>query len=295
MEYHKIETLYERNEKTFKVNPNSIKNRTYSLIKSWLWTEKIDGTNIRCIWQDGKLTFGGKTDNAQIHADLIKHLYELLPVARLQEHFPESSVVIYGEGYGAGIQKGGDYSPTKKFIVFDVLIDGKWWMNWENTCDIASKLGLEVVPFLGEMTIQEATNYVMVGLPSGARHRLASAAGRVRKVKLQVQFNANKIEDDGVVSPNLMFTPPINEDYWLMRVPLSETQAVVCFPKFFTIGIGFQKERDWNTNLPWSEDAESIFRHIRHNKGNKSIKDADCIEAIRMLQAEIERRGGYVK
>ena len=30
MEYHKIETLYERDEKTFKVRPGMLKNRTYS-------------------------------------------------------------------------------------------------------------------------------------------------------------------------------------------------------------------------------------------------------------------------
>lgn len=166
MEYPKIETLYQRDEKTFKVNPAVLKNRTYSLIKSWLWTEKIDGTNIRCIWKDGALTFGGKTDNAQIHADLIKHLYELVSAEKMREIFPETSAVIYGEGYGAGIQKGGDYSPTKKFIVFDVFVDGKWWMNWENTCDIASKLGLEVVPFMGEMTLDEATSWVLTGFQS---------------------------------------------------------------------------------------------------------------------------------
>jgi hypothetical protein len=66
-EYHKIETLYERDLNTFKVDPSKLKNRTYSLIKTWQFTEKIDGTNIRCIWKNGTLTFGGKTDNAQIH------------------------------------------------------------------------------------------------------------------------------------------------------------------------------------------------------------------------------------
>ena len=63
-EYHKIETLYERDEH-FNIKPELIlKNRVYGILKTWHWTEKIDGTNIRVIWQDGKLTFGGKTDNA---------------------------------------------------------------------------------------------------------------------------------------------------------------------------------------------------------------------------------------
>jgi hypothetical protein len=165
-EYHKIETLFERDVATFKVDPSKLKNPTYSLIKSWQFTEKIDGTNIRCIWKNGLLTFGGKTDNAQIHADLIRWLYAHVSAAKLSELFPDGEVVIYGEGYGAGIQKGGGYSPVKKLIVFDVLVGGKWWLSWENTCDVASKLGLEVVPFVGEMTLDDATAMVKRGFDS---------------------------------------------------------------------------------------------------------------------------------
>lgn len=166
MEYHKIETLYERDLSTFKVDPTKLKNRTYSLIKTWEFTEKIDGTNIRCIWENGVLRFGGKTDSAQIHADLIRWLYENVNSLKLAEIFPDATAVIYGEGYGAGIQKGGGYSPTKKFIVFDVLVGGKWWLNWENVNDVAQKLGLDVVPFIGEMSLEAATDMVRKGFPS---------------------------------------------------------------------------------------------------------------------------------
>lgn len=166
MEYHKIETLYERDMATFKVDPSKLKNRTYSLIKTWQWTEKIDGTNIRCIWENGVPRFGGKTDNAQIHADLIRWLYENVSVLKLAEIFPDTTAVIYGEGYGAGIQKGGGYSPTKKLIVFDVLVGGKWWLSWENTCDVAQKLNLDVVPLIGEMALEGATAMVKAGFPS---------------------------------------------------------------------------------------------------------------------------------
>lgn len=180
-EYHKIETMYERDMATFKVNPAVLKNPVYGLIKHWQFTEKIDGTNIRCIWDHAtaKLTFGGKTDNAQIHADLIKYLYEAVSAVKMAEIFPTSNVVIYGEGYGAGIQKGGDYSDTKKLIVFDVLVDGKWWLNWENTCDVARKLNLDTVPFIGTMTLEEATEMVRVGFRSQLNGGKAKAEGLV--------------------------------------------------------------------------------------------------------------------
>ena len=169
-EYHKIETLYERDEKTFRLKPDMIlKNRVYGIIKSWVWTEKIDGTNIRAIWKDGKLTFGGKTNNAQIHADLVKWLYEHITPEKLVYAFPEdgADVVIYGEGYGAGIQKGGGlYSPEKMFIVFDVLVGGKWWLSDDNMRDVAAKLELDAVPLIGEMTLEEAAEKVRIGFPS---------------------------------------------------------------------------------------------------------------------------------
>jgi ATP-dependent RNA circularization protein (DNA/RNA ligase family) len=166
MEYHKIETLFERDEKTHKVFPDKLRNPVYGIFKKWQFTEKIDGTNIRVMWQDGKLKLGGRTDNANIPADLVQLLYEAIDVQKLRDTFGDTSAIIYGEGYGAGIQKGGGYSKTKQFIVFDVLVDNKWWLNWENTCDIATKFGLKTVPFIGEMTLEEGIEMVKKGFDS---------------------------------------------------------------------------------------------------------------------------------
>lgn len=179
-EYHKIETLYERDERTHRlVEPLVLKNRVYGCLKSWQWTEKVDGTNIRVIWKDGKITIGGRTNNAQIHADLIRWIYEHIAVDALASTFNESAnAVLYGEGYGAGIQKGGGaYSPTKQLILFDVSIidsDGKaWWLAEENVRNIAQKLHLDVVPSFGKMSLEDATELVRDGI----RSRCASVVG----------------------------------------------------------------------------------------------------------------------
>lgn len=89
------------------------------------------------------------------------------------------------------------------------------------------------------------------------------------------------IKADGM---EVAFTPPIGEDYWSYRVRLSDKQAVVGFPKFSTIGIGFAVEKDWNTNLPYHVPVEKLFQHIKHNKGSRKIKDADVRRAIEMIQ-----------
>jgi hypothetical protein len=88
----------------------------------------------------------------------------------------------------------------------------------------------------------------------------------------------------------VMLTPPIDEDYWAFRVKLSDAQAIVGFPKFGTIGIGFAQEEDWNTNFPYTCTAEEIYDHIEHNKADDSISREDCIAAIRMVQ-EAARHG----
>lgn len=84
----------------------------------------------------------------------------------------------------------------------------------------------------------------------------------------------------------ILMTPAIDEDYWAYRVRLSEKQSILGFPKFLTIGIGFAVEGyDWNVNLPYTETAEVIFRHIHKNKGDDAITDESVIEAIRLVQA----------
>lgn len=168
-EYHKIETLYERDEKTFKLmEPFVLKNRVYGLLKSWHWTQKVDGTNIRVMWDHTNevVRFGGRTDNAQIHADLFAYLQDTFTPKKMREIFPDADAVIYGEGFGAGIQGGGDYSAEKRFITFDVLVDHKWWLSYENICDVADKLSVPVVHSFGEMTLEEATAMVQKGFKS---------------------------------------------------------------------------------------------------------------------------------
>ncbi|MEU0937664.1 hypothetical protein [Embleya sp. NPDC005971] len=87
----------------------------------------------------------------------------------------------------------------------------------------------------------------------------------------------------------MALTPLITEDYWMFRVRLSPSQAIVAFPKFGTIGIGFAvEESSWNTNLPYTCETERIYEHIARNKGDESITCEDCVAAIRLIQDAVE-------
>lgn len=105
--------------------------------------------------------------------------------------------------------------------------------------------------------------------------------------------NRNERDRTVAVGP-MMLTPAIDEDYWTYRVRLGDKQAIVGFPKFGTIGVGFAVEEDWNTNLPYTCDAERIYEHIEHNKADEAISREDCLTAIRMVQdaAKADREGG---
>lgn len=136
----------------------------------WTFTEKVDGTNIRVSWDGKEVVFGGRTDSAQIPNGIINRLNDLFYSTpgkqRLREVFPEGGVVLYGEGYGAKIQKGGgNYKDTQDFVLFDVRV-GDIWLERENVQDVASKLGCDVVPVIGSGTLAEAIALVKGGLKS---------------------------------------------------------------------------------------------------------------------------------
>lgn len=171
-EYHKIETLFERDKETFVVDPSRIKSSVLGTIKEWDVTEKIDGTNIRVMLsEDGEVSFGGRTDAAQIPGDLLQYLMRTFPAEKVRSVLwrggEPTRAILYGEGYGPGIQKGGGlYRSDKAFILFDVLVGDKWWMERETVDEIAANLGIDTVPYLGRWSLDEIVAAVRTPFPS---------------------------------------------------------------------------------------------------------------------------------
>ena len=157
--YPSIETVFVRDATTRRLNFGAIRMPEVKCVKSWTVSEKIDGTNVRAIVTLDGITVKGRTDKANLppgledavraalpgHAELVAYFTEY----RGRELPPEWSVTFYGEGYGAGIQKGGDYSATKRFRVFDLLLGESWWLDDDDMRAICAKLGIPTVPHLG--------------------------------------------------------------------------------------------------------------------------------------------------
>ena len=85
----------------------------------------------------------------------------------------EIPVYIYGEFYGKGIQKcGGNYDKdNKRFSVFDICQQG-WYVPIDMLQDYCDKLGLDIAPYIGQMTIAEAERMVV----NGFKTRVANAS-----------------------------------------------------------------------------------------------------------------------
>jgi hypothetical protein len=197
-EYDKIQTVFKRdmsnNGKTLLMDQFSLPEFEFLQNVPWVFTEKVDGTNIRVMIEGGRVSFGGKTDNAQIPASLVARLREVFdPLSeKLTEIFP-SGGCLYGEGYGPKIQKGGgNYGSAQDFVLFDVKV-GEWWLERHNIEDVAAKIGIRVVPIIGEGTIANMVEITRAGITSTWGNFAAEGIVARPKVELRTRNNSRII------------------------------------------------------------------------------------------------------
>ncbi|HAU84924.1 MAG TPA: hypothetical protein DCW90_05310 [Lachnospiraceae bacterium] len=166
--YPKIENVFKRdNDGTKKLIEGLYANETVEYLKDneWYFTEKIDGTNIGVVWDGYKVSFQGRTERSNIPNGLLAALSELFSSRESEEifeqKFEEGNCILFGEGYGAGIQNGGLYRKTPSFILFDVYLPDKdLWLKRDAVEDIAKSFGVDVVPVILQGTIKDAVNFV---------------------------------------------------------------------------------------------------------------------------------------
>lgn len=196
IEYNKIETLYERDmEGSKKLIEGKFRNPAVEFLKDniWQFTEKIDGTNIRIHWDGHKVNYGGRTEAASIPAHLMNKLVEMFGTDEaeqiFEQKFGETEVILFGEGYGPKIQKGGSYRSDVSFILFDVLISGNYQPR-SSIEDIAKAFGIDVVPIIFEGTIQEGVDFVKTAPKSTIGN--ADMEGLVGRPKVEMRDRCGK-------------------------------------------------------------------------------------------------------
>jgi len=179
-EYPKIDTLFDRDSVTHKVKETRIRRPEFEIPSAWTVTEKVDGTNVRvslereCLMCSGpdpisgdffscgaadaphtgwRVVFYGRTADAQMPTFLLDYLQRTFTLEKMKRLWrgpgeAEYPIILYGEGYGAKIQKGGgNYrrDGDQSFRLFDVLIGGVW-LSRANVIDVARQLEIKPVP-----------------------------------------------------------------------------------------------------------------------------------------------------
>jgi len=170
-EYHKINTIFKRDDKTKKllIEQYSQPEFEYLANNEFEWSEKIDGTNCRAYWnhEDETVQIKGRTDNAQMPMPLIERLQTVFDKEKLKSLYSDVSITFYGEGYGRKIQAiGSKYKADGvDFILFDVRV-GRWWLERKSVDKIAKDLEIQSVPIIGKGTLSEAVAKVEKGFNS---------------------------------------------------------------------------------------------------------------------------------
>lgn len=171
--YHKIQTLFKRHTEGQKKGKMIRGDWTtpeleYLAGNEWEFTEKVDGTNIRIGYNLDphnldRVEFGGRSDNAVIPKYLMEYLEDTFTPGLFKDA-DLRNVILFGEGYGPKIQKGGgNYRADHSFVLFDVKI-GDWWLLRKDVDDIAAKLGIDSVPTIGYGTLHDAIDIVASGI-----------------------------------------------------------------------------------------------------------------------------------
>lgn len=165
--YHKIETLFERAmDGSKKLIPWKWNNPAVAFLADcdWVWTEKVDGTNICIHWDGHQITFWGRKEGSSIPSHLLNYLTRTFLTDEteqlFEQKFGEKEVHLYGEGYGPKIQKCGHlYRDDVGFILFDVQVDG-WWLRRDAVFDVATAFGIDAVPVVGIGSLGDAIDFI---------------------------------------------------------------------------------------------------------------------------------------
>lgn len=150
--YQKIPNIFKRSPDGKQVLYGEYSNEYLRFLadKNWIFTEKVDGTNIRICWDGYNILFYGRKDNSQIPKFLLNFLEEtfLSKEEIFEEVFGTKKVVFVGEGYGNKIQSVGKYyRGDVSFILFDVIVDGVY-LNYVDVSFIADRFDIDIVPIV---------------------------------------------------------------------------------------------------------------------------------------------------
>jgi hypothetical protein len=196
--YHKIESLYQRQEKSNKFTEVFARPEFKWLYMSmWEMTEKLHGMNVRVSCHKRNTpTFKGRTDNAVLPTLLetrLKELFDGLPHLKIFNS-DDFYITFYGEGVGWKIQGegqryvGGEHKVD--FILFDIYVVNnsglEYFLRRSDVEDIALKMSMRYVPVRWTGTLEEAESRTKTGFKSIFGDQKFEAEGLVCRPEIEL-------------------------------------------------------------------------------------------------------------
>ena len=154
-EYPKLKNLHKRDPADNKVideftdeifSPEQLGNA------GWTWREKMDGTNLRIIWDGHRAEYRGRTDRAQFSDGQTVFLDEKIKSPAfeelLEQTFGNTEAALYAELIGNKIQGNPHKIDGYEIRVYDAFVAG-WWLLPVNVDELANDLGLDSAEIIG--------------------------------------------------------------------------------------------------------------------------------------------------
>ena len=200
--YPKIRSLFKRdNQFKFTEQYTSASLQEFSE-KNFKWScyEKIDGMNMRvyCNYERNEFKYFGRTDSADIPEHLKPELEKIVESVKknkeaVKQALQASIFVLFGEGFGHKIQKGGLYLGDKTachaFDSYAYIVTKEnqykgFWLDSKKLDELLKILQVEKVPSFGQMTVHSAVEMVKNGFSS--KYGTAKAEGLILKTDFPV-------------------------------------------------------------------------------------------------------------
>lgn len=192
-EYPKIQTLFKRdpenNHET--IIPGNYSRFEFYHLRNIVWEgfEKIDGQNIRVLWDGTTVSFRGRTDKTGVPGFLLDTLSKIFDIGVfIENQIPP--LCLYGEGYGYRINNGGDYlKDSHNFILFDIIVTPYCgWLLHKDVFDIAETLGIATAPKVITGTLDDMVSLCENGFSSYVNNK-KNAEGLVIKPRGTILYN----------------------------------------------------------------------------------------------------------
>ena len=200
--YPKIRSLFKRdNQFKFTENYTSTSLQEFSE-KNFKWScyEKIDGMNMRiyCNYEREEFKYFGRTDSADIPEHLKPELDKIIESAKknkeeIKQTLQFNIFVLFGEGFGHKIQKGGLYlgkeTACHAFDGYAYIVTKEnqykgFWLDEKKLDALLKILKVEKVPSFGHITTGSAVEMVKKGFAS--KYGTAKAEGLILKTDFPV-------------------------------------------------------------------------------------------------------------